>query len=102
MSENCKRCGLPLAICVCETIAKESQRINLYVEKRKFGKVITIVEGLDAKSIDLKEVARKLKSVLACGGTIKGDKIELQGDHKARAKQVLIQLGFSEDTIKAN
>ena len=71
MGEICDKCGLPKDICVCETIAKESQRIRVYIVKKKFDKYSTIVEGLEEKSIDIKDVAKKLKSYLACGGTVK-------------------------------
>ncbi|MDD5177750.1 MAG: stress response translation initiation inhibitor YciH [Candidatus Nanoarchaeia archaeon] len=100
MSEICPKCGLPKALCVCETIAKEDQEINVMIEKRKFGKMITVVKGLDKKAIDIKEVTKKLKSALACGGTTKGDVIELQGHHLAKVKKELVKLGFDENSIK--
>ena len=100
MSEICPRCGLPKPLCVCETIAKENQKITVYTENKKFKKVCTMVEGLDEKEIDLKDVAKKLKSTLACGGTAKEGKIELQGDHRHKAKKLLVQLGFAEDSIE--
>jgi translation initiation factor 1 len=100
VSEICPRCGLPKPLCVCETIAKENQKIRVYVENKKFKKVATIVEGLDEKEIDLKDVAKKLKSTLACGGTAKEGKIELQGDHKQKVRKLLVGLGFAEDSIE--
>ena len=51
------------------------------------------------KDIDLKEIAKKLKSEFACGGTVKNNTIELQGDHKKKMKQALMKLGFPEDSI---
>ncbi len=101
MNEICPRCGLPKPICVCESIAKESQRIKVFLENKKFGKTSTVVEGLNQKEIDIKEIAKKLKSELACGGTIKDGKIELQGDHKIKVKRQLIAMGFAPDTIDA-
>jgi len=95
----CKVCGLPKELCVCEEIAREQQRINVYSIKRKFGKKVTIVEGIDEKQLDLKELTKKLKSKLACGGTTKEGRIELQGYHKARVKDVLVEMGFSPDMI---
>ena len=68
-------------------------------EKKKFNKPYTIVEGIDNKEIDMKELAKKLKSTLACGGTIKGGKIELQGEHKPKVKEILLRAGFSPDSI---
>ena len=90
---------MPKELCVCEEIAREQQRINVYSIKRKFGKKVTIVEGIDEKQLDLKELTKKLKSKLACGGTTKEGRIELQGDHKARVKDVLVEMGFSPDMI---
>ena len=99
MSEVCPMCGLVKDLCVCETIAKESQKILVYIERKKFNKNYTIVEGIDEKEIDLKDLAKKLKSELACGGTIKDGKIELQGEHKQRARKVLVDYGFAPSSI---
>jgi translation initiation factor 1 len=90
---------LPKELCVCEEIAREQQRINVYSIKRKFGKIVTIVEGIDEKQLDLKALTKTLKSKLACGGTAKEGRIELQGNHKARVKEVLVEMGFSPDMI---
>ena len=100
MSEICNTCGLVKELCVCETIAKESQKIMVYLERKKFNKYYTIVEGIDEKEIDLKDLARKLKSELACGGTIKKGKIELQGGHKQRVKGILIKYGFAPSSVE--
>ena len=100
MSEVCPVCGLVKELCVCETIAKESQKIMVYIERKKFNKNYTIVEGIDEKEIDLKDLARKLKSELACGGTIKDGKIELQGEHKQKTKKILIEYGFASGSVE--
>ena len=100
MSEVCPVCGLVKELCVCETIAKESQKILVYIERKKFNKNYTIVEGIDAKEIDLKDLAKKLKSELACGGTIKDGKIELQGEHKQKTKKILIDHGFAPSSVE--
>jgi translation initiation factor 1 len=90
---------LPKELCVCEEIAREQQRINVYSIKRKFGKKVTIVEGIDEKQLDLKALTKTLKSKLACGGTSKEGRIELQGNHKVRVKEVLVEMGFSPEMI---
>jgi translation initiation factor 1 len=99
MSETCPKCGLVKELCTCETIAKESQRIKVRLEKRKFGKNYTVIEGIDQKEIDLKQLAKKLKTELACGGTVKNGKIDLQGNHRHKVKQTLVSHGFAADTI---
>ena len=100
MSEICVVCGLVKELCVYETIAKESQKILVYLERKKYNKNYTIVEGIDKKEIDLKDLARKLKSELACGGTIKDGKIELQGEHKQKVKKILIEYGFAPSSVE--
>jgi translation initiation factor 1 len=95
----CNKCGLPKELCVCENIAKESQEIKVYTIKKKFGKLNTVIKGIDTKQIDIKELTKKLKNHLACGGTSKGGIIELQGDHKHKVQEELIKLGFPTETI---
>ena len=64
-----------------------------------FGKLTTLIEGISDKEIKLKDVVKMLKNKMACGGTIKGNVIELQGDHRSKVKEELIKLGFSQDSI---
>ena len=99
MSEICSTCGLPKELCVCETIAKESQEITVSLENKKFGKTYTVIRGIDAKEIDMDDLTKKLKSRLACGGTTKDGKIELQGNHRQKVREILLEMGFSPDTI---
>jgi translation initiation factor 1 len=99
MSEICIVCGLPKELCVCETIAKENQQITVKIEFKKYKKKYTIVEGIDQKQIDLKTVSKKLKNKFACGGNVKDNKIELQGDHRKNIQDFLVELGFAKETI---
>ncbi|MBI4150583.1 translation initiation factor [Candidatus Woesearchaeota archaeon] len=99
MTDMCETCGLPKDLCVCESIAKESQTIEVQLEKKKFNKNYTVVAGIDQKEIDIKDVASKLKEKLACGGTVKDGKVELQGDHRNRVKDILVELGFAPEMI---
>ena len=95
----CPKCGLPKQACVCENIAKSEQRIQVKTLKKKFGKIVTEVSGL-SREIDIKSVAKSLKSELACGGTSKNNVIELQGDHRDRVKRILVDEGFPQDIIE--
>ena len=96
----CKTCGLPEELCACGDIAMEVQTsIKVFVEKRKWGKFMTLITGLNEKEIDLSKLAKKLKSKIATGGTAKDGQIELQGNHLFAVKDILIAEGFSEDQI---
>ncbi len=99
MSTICNTCGLPKELCVCEAIARESQKITVALEKKKFGKIYTVISGINEHEVDVKDLAKKLKNKFACGGTAKDGKIELQGDHRRTAKDDLVKLGFVADTI---
>ena len=98
--EICKKCGLPQEFCVCESIFREAQKIKVRMERRRFGKKVTVIEGL-SKDVNIEDVTKKLKSRLACGGTSKGNTIELQGDHRRKVGPILVSIGFPQDTIEA-
>jgi translation initiation factor 1 len=98
MSNICPKCGLPKEICVCEDIAREQQKITIVVDKRRYGKMMTIIDGLNPNDLDLDALISDLKTTCACGGTIKDGKIELQGDHRTRVKESLEKKGFMVDT----
>jgi translation initiation factor 1 len=97
--EICPKCGLPDAACVCGEIAKTQQNIKVKTEKRRFGKVNTIISGFD-DGVDIKAIAKRLKAKRACGGTMKNKQIELQGNHKGFIKPILVSEGFSEEQIQ--
>lgn len=90
--------GLPPEL--CEQLIREQQFIKIRLDRRRFGKEVTIIEGLMGSSSELKELASRLKSKLATGGTVKEGRIELQGDHRHRVKQILINdLGYPPENI---
>lgn len=80
-------------------VFREQQVIKIRLERRRRRKDVTIIEGIDDKSTDLYGLAAKLKSKLACGGTAKNGRIELQGDHRQRVKGLLVELGFNPENI---
>lgn len=97
MSAVCQTCGLPQEICVCEEIAREQQRVQIYTAQRRYGKTVTVVEGINATDIDMDRVTKELKAACACGGTHKEGRVELQGDHRSRVRMVLEKLGFNTE-----
>jgi translation initiation factor 1 len=95
MAAICNVCGLPDELCICEEIAKEQQKAIISIDRRRYGKIVTKIEGIIDSAIDINELARLLKNRCAAGGTVKGRVIELQGDHKKRASAVLKNNGFN-------
>ncbi|MCY0874364.1 MAG: stress response translation initiation inhibitor YciH [Acidianus infernus] len=89
--------GLPPDI--CEQLNKEEQFIKIKLEKRRYGKEVTVIEGINSNDADLKKIASELKSKLAAGGTVKNGRIEIQGDHREKVKDILVKLGFPAENI---
>ena len=96
--EICPKCGLPEQACVCEQIVKSSQKIKVTTDKKRYGKIVTVVTGFES-GIDVKKIAKSLKNELACGGTSKDNIIELQGEHTKKIRPLLVKLGFDEGSI---
>ncbi|MCX8198141.1 MAG: stress response translation initiation inhibitor YciH [Candidatus Micrarchaeota archaeon] len=98
MVDICQKCGLIKEICSCDILEKEeTQRIRVYATKKKFKKLVTIVEGIDKSKLE--ETGRELKQKLACGGTVKDGVIVLQGDQRKNIKKSLVNFGYPESSI---
>lgn len=88
-------------LCVCEILDKQgAAKIRVYTTKKKFRKLVTVIEGVDKAQLD--STTKELKHKLACGGTSKEGVIILQGDHKRKAAGVLKSLGFPEENIEVS
>ena len=85
--------GLPKELLAMEEIVREQQSIKISIEKRRYGKKVTIIEGV-GKGVDINDLAKQLKTKCATGGTAKGGVIELQGVHTKKVKEVLSDMGF--------
>ena len=73
---------------VLETLDKDRTPLKISSEKRAYGKTVTLVSGFD-KTTNIKKMAKLLKSKCATGGTVKNERIELQGDQVRRVKELL-------------
>jgi len=99
MVDTCKKCGMVMDLCVCEILDKEGvTKIRVYTTKKKFKKLVTIIEGIDSAQLD--NTASELKHKLACGGTAKDGVIILQGDHKKKVGGVLVKIGYPKENIE--
>lgn len=91
--------GLPKELGIRESLQQEKQEITVKVEKRKWGKPMTVVKFSTTKDTNLKKLAKKAKAFCASGGTVKDDRIEIQGDHRQKMQKLLIKLGYLEENI---
>ena len=100
MEEICPVCGLPKDLCVCGTIKRETERIKVRLELRRYNKPVTVIEGINESEKELQKIAKQLKKWAACGGSAKEGKIILQGDHRDKVPTFLKRLGFEEGQIE--
>lgn len=99
--DKCPKCGMLKDLCVCEILDKQgAAKIKVYSTKKKFRKLVTIIEGIDKAQLD--STTKDLKHRLACGGTSKEGVIILQGDHKRRVSEILKQLGYPAENIEVS
>ena len=96
---RCERCGELEGDCKCPppppTFTPPSkQTAKLLVEKRKRGKIVTVIRGLPAAENDLPALLTRLKDACGAGGTVSGDLLEIQGNQLERVRQVLIEMGY--------
>ena len=63
--------------------AKQGVRIRRE-SKGRGGKSVCVIDGLPMDQAELKALLKKLKASLGCGGAVKGDELEIQGDHREK------------------
>ena len=99
---RCERCGELEEECACPPLPPvppvwadpQSQLAKVVVEKRKKGKMVTVIRGLAAVDNDLPELLSRIKNHCGAGGTIKGDTLEVQGRHIERVRSLLLEIGY--------
>ena len=95
----CPKCGWPAEDCKCSSRGKAAPippRLiaKLRIEKAgRGGKTVTVVDGLPANAEFLKGLLQELKKACGCGGAVREDGVELQGDLRERVRAHLTKQG---------
>ncbi|MCS6933560.1 MAG: translation initiation factor [Chitinophagales bacterium] len=77
-----------------QTLPPARQTLYLTLQRLKGGKLATVVENFIGNSEDLAMLGKTLKNKCGVGGTVKDGIIHLQGDHRNKLKQILLQMGY--------
>jgi translation initiation factor 1 len=64
------------------------------VEKRKHGRLMTVVRDLSPADNDLADLLKQLKNACGAGGTLVDSNLEIQGAHADRVRSELQKLGY--------
>jgi translation initiation factor 1 (eIF-1/SUI1) len=62
--------------------------------KKRGGKIVTVVNGFRGNSADLEALAKLLKNKCGTGGSAKDGEIIIQGDNKQKIIELLKQAGY--------
>jgi translation initiation factor 1 len=76
------------------TLAPEKQRLKIELDRRKKGKIATIIYNFIGTDADLQLLAKMLKTRCGTGGSARSNEILLQGDFVAKAKEILKAEGY--------
>jgi translation initiation factor 1 len=86
---------------ILSALDRESARIRVRVEPRRYNKPATVISGFPP-GVDLAETTRQLKNRLATGGSVVEGEVYLQGDHRVRIREELSRLGFDGETVEVS
>ncbi len=94
-SNPCPRCGMDP--CVCQVVDLPPKQQTAYIQrdrKRRKGKTVTVISGLQHNAATYKSLLTELKTLCGAGGTIQDGELEIQGDHRDRIAERLRELGY--------
>ena len=98
----CPTCNRLATACRCKKGKAQSEappsdgivRVSRSTKGRK-GKGVTLISGVPLQGAELKAYAKKLKAACGAGGALKGDVIEIQGDHRDKLLSLLEAKGWT-------
>lgn len=92
----CERCQRDIKECRCSPIDNEpnKQTLKIRLEKRKRGKVVTVVDGFECNAGQLQKTLAAVQARCGTGGSIQENSIEVQGDHTDRVPTLLQEMGY--------
>lgn len=83
-----------------DTLEPAKQKLRIQIDrKQRGGKEVTLVTGFVGTPDDLEALGKTLKSKCGVGGSAKNAEIILQGDHRQRVLDYLLQAGYKQSKL---
>lgn len=80
--------------------ALQTARLDIVLDRKgRAGKSATIISGFTIGDDKIDELASKMKRRLACGGSVRGGEILLQGDRRRDVLDYLTEQGYKARVI---
>ncbi len=69
--------------------------VRVWLEKAgRGGKTVSVIKGVMSAPAGKEALVKLLKTRLGTGGAVKGDDVEIQGDHREKIVAILNELGY--------
>ncbi|QID17899.1 stress response translation initiation inhibitor YciH [Nitrogeniibacter mangrovi] len=99
VGRTCPRCRQAIDACTCgapvEPTAAAGTPVRVQRDRKgRAGKTVTVISDIPLPALGLARLCQTLKARCGAGGTVKGNTIEVQGDHMDTVVTVLEAEGF--------
>ena len=74
---------------------QSKQRLRIHLERKRGGKILTVIRGYVGNTQNLNELARELKKSCGVGGSVKNNEILIQGNVREKVLSILTEKGYS-------
>ena len=79
-----------------EDVPKGEQKLRIHLERLKGNKEATVIRGFVGVADTLETLGKLLKTRCGVGGSVKEGEILIQGNHRDKILQLLVNEGFTQ------